>query len=108
PLGCLDQQSGFRPQRPWWRDQLPDEGRLQLTAPNSMPQAAPTAASGAPCNTVYVTGNGGSIWQQKALRMTAGATSRHRGWRVSMAISAGRGPMPKFIWSLPQQTISSA
>jgi len=79
-----------------------------ITAPNSMPQAAPTAASGAPCNTVYVTGNGGSIWQQKALRMTAGATSRHRGWRVSMAISAGRGPMPKFIWSLPQQTISSA
>src|SRR5215467_6598736 len=30
PLGYLDQQSGLRPQRPWWRDQLPDEGRLHL------------------------------------------------------------------------------
>src|SRR5262245_3606628 len=30
PLGYLDQQSGLRPQRPWWRDQLPDEGRLYL------------------------------------------------------------------------------
>src|SRR5262249_13457181 len=30
PRGYLDQQSGLRPQRPWWRDQFPDEGRLQL------------------------------------------------------------------------------
>src|SRR5262249_41364703 len=30
PLGYLDQQSQLRPQRPWWRDQLPDEGRLHL------------------------------------------------------------------------------
>jgi len=30
PLGHLDQQSCLRPQRPWWRDQFPDEGRLHL------------------------------------------------------------------------------
>src|SRR5215831_17398616 len=30
------------------------------------------------------------------------------GWRASTAISAGRAPMPRFISSRPQQTISSA
>src|SRR5262245_22506866 len=49
-----------------------------------------------------------SISRRKASRMTAGASSRHRGWRASTAISAGRAPMPRFIWSRPQRTISSA
>src|SRR5262249_21172264 len=79
-----------------------------FAAPNSMPRAAPTAASAAPCNTVYVTRNGDCIWQRKASRTTAGATSRRRGWRASTAISAGRAPMPRFIWSRPRQTVSSA
>src|SRR5262249_44597899 len=78
------------------------------TAPSSMPRAAPTVGSAAPCNTGCATGNGGSISRRKASRMTAGASSRHRGWRASTAISAGRAPMPRFIWSRPQRTISSA
>ena len=47
-----------------------------------MPREAPTAASAAPCNTGCATGNGGSIWQRKASRTTAGASSRHRGCRA--------------------------
>src|SRR5262249_17529129 len=64
--------------------------KAPTAAPSSIPQAAPTAGSAAPCNTGCATGNGGSIWQRKASRTTAGATSRHRGWRASTAISAGR------------------
>jgi iron complex outermembrane receptor protein len=53
-------------------------------------------------------GEWGSISRRKASRTTAGASSRHRGWRASTAISGGRAPMPRFISSRPRQTISSA
>jgi len=48
------------------------------------------------------------ISRPKASRTTAGASSRHRGCRGSMAISVGRAPMPRFISSRPRQTTSSA
>jgi len=53
-------------------------------------------------------GEWGSIWRRKASRTMAGASSRHRGWRASTAISAGRAPMPRFIWSPPPPTTTSA
>src|SRR6476619_414420 len=73
-----------------------------------MRQVAPTVGSAALCNTGCATGNGGFISRRKASRTTAGASSRHRGCRASMAIWVGRAPMPRSISSRPPQTISSA
>ena len=53
-------------------------------------------------------GNGPSTSRRRASKTMAGATNRRRGSLASMAISAGRAPMRKSIWSRAPPTISSA